>query len=244
VKTKAEEKRGTEVEIKLPVPDANAMRRKLRRAGARPLPDKLAGGQGRVHERNTLYDTPQGGFARHGQLLRIRVETSPGLNKAPSSASQAERVRAWITYKGPVETRSTAELERHQRYKVRREIEAQVCGVTALGEILEALGLRGWFRYEKFRSTFRFPTKQAWAEGLVLALDETPIGTYLELEGPSKAIDNAARLLGYTPADYIRKDYLALHVEACHKQGHSIPERAPGVVTGIPDMVFPQKNPR
>jgi hypothetical protein len=63
------------------------------------------------------------------------------------------------------------------------------------------MGLRPWFRYEKYRSTYRLP---GFSE-LLVELDETPIGDFLELEGECGAIDRCAVLLGFRPADYIVK---------------------------------------
>jgi len=50
-------------------------------------------------------------------------------------------------------------------------------------------------------------------------LDETPIGTYVELEGPGGAIDRAARELGYSKRDYVLKNYLTLYVDECRRKG-------------------------
>lgn len=47
------------------------------------------------------------------------------------------------------------------------------------------------------------------------SLDRTPIGTFLELEGPRRWIDRIASHLGYTPADYITRSYAALYFEHC-----------------------------
>jgi len=58
--------------------------------------------------------------------------------------------------------------------------------------------MSGWFRYEKYRTTFRLPDSNAWANGLLIELDETPIGNLVELEGPAAAIDRAAEELGFT----------------------------------------------
>lgn len=218
-----------EIEVKLRVADATALRKKLKKLGLKPVPSPIATKDGRVREWNTLYDTPQGGFARHGQLLRIRQES------ASAGASSAKDSRSVLTYKGPAEQSANAQSLRH---KVREEIEAGVTDPKAMEHILMALGLRGWFHYEKFRTTFAFPSKTAWAKGLLVELDETPVGNFLELEGPAEAIDRAAKELGYSHADYITKSYLALHIEQCQKQGKAIAQPAPGVVTGIPDMIF------
>jgi adenylate cyclase, class 2 len=77
----------------------------------------------------------------------------------------------------------------------------------------------GWFLYEKFRTTFRLPASKAWARGLLIELDETPIGTFVELEGPATAIDRAAAELGYSKRDYVLKNYLTLYVEECRRKG-------------------------
>ena len=85
--------------------------------------------------------------------------------------------------------------------------------------MLEELGFSVWFRYEKYRTTFRLPASKAWARGLLIELDETPIGTYVELEGPGGAIDRAATELGYSKGDYVLKSYLTLYLEECRRKG-------------------------
>lgn len=236
-----------EIEIKLRVNDVPAFRRKLKKLNLRVMPREVSAKDGRVHELNILYDTPQGGFARHGQLLRIRVE-SPAAASKPAGKRLALPTRTILTYKGPAESASPVSSaaahsapgasRQNPRHKTREEIEAEVADPIATGRVLEALGLRGWFRYEKFRTTFQFPPRQSWARELLVELDETPIGAFVELEGPADAIDRAARELGYSRADYVTKSYLALHIESCQRQGRSIPQLAPGVVAKIPDMVF------
>ena len=74
-----------EVEVKLRVADVDAIRRVLRHLGASSF--------GRVHEMNTLYDTPRGRFRRRGHLLRLRVirrKRKRGLGEAAGM----------LTYKG------------------------------------------------------------------------------------------------------------------------------------------------
>src|SRR5713226_2994833 len=60
-----------ETEIKLSIGDVPAFRRALKRIGALPA----GPGPSKVHEENVIFDTPQGGLAKHGQLLRVRTET-------------------------------------------------------------------------------------------------------------------------------------------------------------------------
>ena len=60
-----------ETEIKLKIRDLKAFQRILKRLGAKPV----GSATGCVHEENLIFDTPDGGLAKHGQLLRLRTET-------------------------------------------------------------------------------------------------------------------------------------------------------------------------
>jgi adenylate cyclase, class 2 len=203
-----------EREIKLKVEDAKAFRRLLKKLGAEPV----GAGQGRVHEENVIFDTPQGGLAKHGQLLRIRTETREG---GGESKKERPKPRVVLTFKRPVARPAALGGKRFSAgpYKLREEIEMEVTDARALATIFEGLGMAGWFRYEKYRTTFRLPASKAWARGLLIELDETPIGTYVELEGPAGAIDRAAIELGYSKQDYVLKNYLTLYVEECRRKG-------------------------
>jgi adenylate cyclase, class 2 len=207
-------KMAQEIEVKLRISDQKAFRRTLKRLGARPV----GGGSGRVHERNVIFDTPEGGLAKHGQLLRIRTETPE--NK-PKKGKPASAQRTLLTFKRPLlkGTSASGSSQETHRHKVREEIEVEVTNATILAKIFEGLGMRGWFRYEKYRTTFRLPATSSWAKGLLIELDETPIGTFVELEGPPAAIDRAAQELGHTRRDYVLKNYLALYVEECRRRG-------------------------
>ncbi len=203
-----------EIEIKLKVSEPKALKRVLKRMGAR----LVGGGSGRVHEWNVLFDSPEGGLAKSGQLLRIRTETREAKSKKGKAAA-AKRVL--LTFKRPMGGRAArpGRAAGNHRHKVREEFELEVADSAVLTRIFEGLGMRGWFRYEKHRTTFRLPTSLGWAKGLLIELDETPIGTFVELEGPPEAIDRAAQELGFAKSDYIVKNYLALYVEECRRQG-------------------------
>lgn len=199
---------GRETEIKLQVADAKAFERKLKRLGAKTV----GSGNGRVHELNTIFDTPEGGLAKHGQLLRIRIETPGGSHtkgKKPAG-------RVLLTFKAPTVRGFSEEAG---RFKVREETELEVTDGAALTRIFEGLGMRGWFSYEKYRTTWRLGAKHRWAKELLIELDETPVGIYVELEGPGDAIDQAAAALGYSRKDYLTKNYLTLYAEDCRRRG-------------------------
>jgi adenylate cyclase class IV len=183
------------------------MLRKLTTLGARR--------ESRVLERNTLYDTPDSDFRRRGALLRIRVETPAPLPSAqpPKPAHGASPIRSTIlTSKAP----AALHAARDRRFKEKLERELVVAGSPkGWDEALRSLGLRPGFRYDKIRSTFRlrrFP-------GLAIELDETPAGTFLELEGLPRAIDRAARSLGYSSSDYYRGSYWDVYAADCRRRG-------------------------
>jgi len=202
-----------EIEIKLRVNDVEELKGRLKRMGARPA----SAGNGRVHEWNTLFDTARQDLRKREQLLRIRVETPDG---GVSRGKRNARQPALLTFKGPVfaERRRGGNSKRDERHKIREEIEIQISDAAALAKILEKLGMRPSFHYEKYRTTYRLP-KPAWAGGLLIELDETPIGTFMELEGPPRAIDRAAKEFGFSKKDYILTNYLRLFAEDCRRRG-------------------------
>lgn len=186
----------SEIEIKLRITSIPELLQKIKKLRAIPQP--------RVQEQNTLYDTPQSHFRRRKMLLRLRIET-PAPQNAPATSREE---RAMVTSKAP-----PLSQPKTPRYKIRAERE-QVATTSSrqYAKALIALGFRPSFRYDKFRTTFRLPN-------LHLDLDETPAGTYLELEGTPKAIDRAAKALGFTKKDYLRATYWDLYAAACRRRG-------------------------
>jgi adenylate cyclase class 2 len=207
-----------ETEIKLRIKDKAALLRRLKKLHARTV----ATGSGRIHEMNVIFDTPAGDLGKHGQLLRIRTET-PDLSGKPSARRMPAKLpkqRILLTMKLPVATDATSRPPKPgPRHKVREELELQVADAGTLTHIFEGLGMKGWFRYEKYRTTFRLPAAAGWAKSLLIELDETPIGIFVELEGPPEAIDRAAGELGFAKRDYVVENYLSLYVKACRASG-------------------------
>ena len=195
-----------ETEIKLKVEDLQGFERKLKKLGAKTV----GASGGRVHEFNTIFDTPDGGLAKHGQLLRIRTETAAGKSKAGKAK------RFVLTFKQPT-VRGVS--DEGSRFKVREETETELTDSAALTKIFEGLGMRGWFSYEKHRTTWKLGAKEKWAKDLLIEVDETPVGTYVELEGPPEAIDRAAATFGFARKDYLQKNYLTLYAEDCRRKG-------------------------
>ena len=103
-------------------------------------------------------------------------------------------------------------------FKSREEIETGIADGPAMLEILGRLGMRVWFRYQKYREEWRVESE---AEGLLVSIDETPVGSFAELEGAEGAIRRLAGALGHGEHDFIRDSYYTLHVRACAERGES-----------------------
>jgi adenylate cyclase class 2 len=116
-----------------------------------------------------------------------------------------ESGKSLLTFKGPVQP---------SHVKVREEIETVVGDGETLLRCFEQLGYRVWFRYQKYR--------QEYALGdVILAIDETPVGVFVEIEGGEQGIGDAARVLGRTPDDYLIDSYRGLFME--HRRAHGLP---------------------
>jgi len=158
----------------------------------------------RYLERNHLFDFPDQRLRKARCLLRLRFEGG----------------QAVLTYKGaPI---------RSDPHKVRREAEILISDGPCAREILETLGLRETFFYEKYRTVYASKGRQKATVSSYLAYDETPVGNYLELEGSPRWIDQVARRLGYSRRAYVTRSYLALYFQKCAELG-----REPA------NMVFP-----
>jgi adenylate cyclase, class 2 len=160
----------------------------------------------RVFEANDVFDTSDLGLRNSQALLRIRQVRGRLTDKG-----------AMVTYKGP---------PAGGKHKSREELELQASDGPTLATIFNRIGFERVFRYEKYRTEF-----QREKTGTV-TLDETPIGTYLELEGPPAWIDRTACLLGFHESDYILESYGKLYLNWCERQGCQ-----PG------DMVFRKRGP-
>jgi adenylate cyclase class 2 len=122
---------------------------------------------------------------------------------------RSEGGKALLTWKGPVIPGIV---------KVREEYETVASDAAALQTILEELGLHVWFRYEKYREEFS-------ADDVVIAVDETPVGVFVEIEGGEDAIHATARALGRSPSDYITDSYRFIflqHRDANGLAGHDM----------------------
>jgi adenylate cyclase class 2 len=138
----------------------------------------------RHFEDNLLFDDAAGSLRREGNVLRLR-RTRPGASV--------------VTFKG---ARSIVEGIRS-----REEIESEVGDADAVEAVFRALGFRPAFRYQKYRESY------SWRD-VEIVVDETPIGTFLEVEGPLATIHAAVAALGLGAGDYITDSYAGLFAAA------------------------------
>jgi adenylate cyclase class 2 len=184
-----------EIEVKIALTSV-AKARKILREG------KFHVEGSRVFERNLVLDNDQGNLKRKGLLLRLRT-----------TGKRGKPGEALCTFKGPArETRT------HHKIRIEREFMASD-GDECLA-VLAGVGFHPAFRYEKFRTKFSRRGRGARKQGHIV-LDETPIGVFLELEGPAMWIDRTAKELGFSRNDYITVSYARLWEK--WREEHSIP---------------------
>ena len=105
--------------------------------------------------------------------------------------------RAWLTLKEAASFSGGV--------KSRVEIETSVGNPETVLAVLGGLGFRPVRRYQKRR--------EVWTLGaVVVALDETPMGEFVELEGPAEILPGAATALALDPKAAVLGTYLDLWV--------------------------------
>jgi adenylate cyclase class 2 len=143
--------------------------------------------RGRRLQEDALLDTADATLKRRGCALRVRAEAG----------------RHFLTFKGPALP---------SVMKLREEIETIVGDAELVTHILEELGFRVWFRYQKYREEFAYGD-------VTIAIDETPLGTFVEIEGADVGIRSTAESLGRTESDYVVASYRTLFLSDCEKRG-------------------------
>ena len=155
----------------------------------------------RVFEQNIVLDDDAGSIKARNLLLRVRTAGK----------------LVTCTFKG---------REIPGIHKRREEREFHADSLEECLALFKGLGYEPTLRYDKYRTEFARVGEPGGA-----MLDETPIGVFLELEGPSRWLDAAARDLGFTRNDYITLSYGRLFAQWCEEYG--IQSNA---------MVFPEKD--
>ncbi|MFI5143048.1 MAG: class IV adenylate cyclase [Thermoanaerobaculales bacterium] len=141
--------------------------------------------------------------SRATRLLEATLEDNWVLDDSGGSLRRAGRLlrlrccggTTLLTFKEPGEFKGGV--------KSRPEFETAVESAEGILAILAALGFSPVRRYQKRRETWSFA-------GLQVCLDETPIGSFIEVEGEAAALGPAAQRLGLDPADAVALTYLDL----------------------------------
>lgn len=148
----------------------------------------------RHFEDNYVFDLPGDALKERDSILRLRIANG----------------RAVLTYKGLLPESATSDL------KIREELETDVTRSDMLVAIFERLGLRRVFQYQKYRTIYRLDH----ADGPLLAMhDETPFGSFLEIEGDAARVTAVAGALGFPPSVYVRDSYIGIQSALCAARG-------------------------
>jgi adenylate cyclase class 2 len=99
-------------------------------------------------------------------------------------------------------------------FKTREEIETTAGDAATVEAILESLGFTAKWRAQKFREEYAIDAAK-------IAIDETPMGTFVEIEGTDADITRIAAALGRMPADYVLSSYARLFNDWCTARGQS-----------------------
>jgi adenylate cyclase, class 2 len=135
--------------------------------------------QPRTHEYNLRFDTPEGGLAQESSMLRLRRDSN-----------------SHVTFKGPSTTLGGV--------LARQEIEFEVSNFSSAQKLIEALGFRSKFVYEKYRTTYDL-------NGLKVTLDEMPYGHFVEIEGnQASTIKEASLQLGLNWDERLPETYISI----------------------------------
>ncbi len=158
-------------------------------------------------EARAAVTTAGGRLVASRRLIEDRLfDTPDGHLRTTGRALRVRRdgARALLTSKAPAPSGLA---------KAREEFETEVGHAGTVEAILGALGYARAFLSQKYREEYRLGD-------VIAAVDETPIGVFVELEGPEAGIVAAARLLDRGPAEYLVDSYPALYFAWCRRRGH------------------------
>ena len=142
---------------------------------------------GRSFEENLLFDDAGSSLTENGCALRLRCYGGT----------------CAVTFKGQVQP--------DRQFKKRPEFQVLVSESGAMRQILESLGLRVVFRYDKYREKWELSDSRGPVE---ICLDETPIGDFIEIEAEDVQIRDVAARLGLDETRFVRENYVDLYLLA------------------------------
>lgn len=139
----------------------------------------------KVFEKNIRFDNERGEFSKN-RLLRLRKDK-----------------KSRLTYK---------ENLVFGRFRTDREYEVELSNFEIAKKILEFLGFRKIWTYEKVRTLYTLGDVKIF-------LDRLPIGLFLEMEGKEKNIRKIIRMLGFEMERGTGKTYHMIYQEYCKNKG-------------------------
>jgi adenylate cyclase class 2 len=148
----------------------------------------------RRFEDNWLLDSDDGALLRRGAALRVRSVAGKGL----------------LTYKGAPSQQTSSPL------KIREEIEVSTDDPYRMMELLERIGFRRSFHYQKYRTSYATMVDGCELE---IALDETPIGNFIEVEGDEHSVMEVITKAGFAPEELILETYPEMQAVRCRARG-------------------------
>jgi adenylate cyclase, class 2 len=198
-----------EIELKFPVADPEDLETRLPQLGFNLITP-------RTYEHNILFDTPARDLRAKRQILRLR--DYGGIHT--------------LTHK-----RIDDSTPESIRYKIRIETETTVSDPHAITEVFAQIGYQPAFIYEKYRTEYSIfdPTTNTTPH---LVIDETPIGTYVELEGPTDWIDRTLTDLNVDLSTCITDSYGKLFLDWKQRTG------SPAEHLTFADVATPVLTPR
>jgi adenylate cyclase, class 2 len=179
--------KNSEIELKFPAPDPEALQTLLPQLGFQLVTP-------RTFEHNTLYDTPGRDLRARRQILRLRQYGDI----------------CTLTHKRLPDDQTPVDTT---RYKIRIETETTLSDCEAMAEIFKQLGYLPAFIYEKYRTEWSHSADSDAEVDAHLVIDETPIGTYAELEGSTAWIDQTLAALNIDPATCLTDSYGKLFLD-------------------------------
>lgn len=190
-----------EREVKLSFASGDAARAAVAALGAAPL-------RNRRLQDDRLLDTPDGRLRTARSTLRVRMESpaAPVDGGGGAAGTGGGATAAAVTFKGPPQP---------DVMKVREERETEVGDGAEMLAVLEAAGFEVIWRYQKYRQEFE-------CDGTIIAIDETPAGAYVELEGDEAGVTALALALGRSAGDYINASYRSLWEAYCGARGRPV----------------------
>jgi len=184
-----------EVEVKVPITDAEEMKQKLFDSGANQLNGEV--------QVDTYFDHPCRTF--HDTDEAVRVRTRRPLDDAELDLSHALNE---LTYKGP---------KIDQKTKTRLEYSVEINDVNAMTAILENLGFKSVAKVSKKRTFYNLHEITISIDdvehvGLFLEL-ESIVHKKSELESAKMTIFNLLDELGIDSGQSVRESYLEIYLD-------------------------------